>query len=1166
MSTKPLRDISLDSKYTVDDDAVLITGNQALVRLLLLQRERDRRNGLNTGGFVSGYRGSPLGGFDAELWRAGRLLEQNGIRFQPGVNEDLAATAVCGTQQLDLVPDPQVDGVFSIWYGKGPGVDRSVDAMKHGNYSGAHQNGGVLVVYGDDHPGKSSTVGNQSDPVLASIAIPSLYPASVSEFLEFGLKGWALSRYSGLWVGFKCVNETIEQTATCDVHVDTLDIVLPDRGEIPEGGVNHHPIAYDREGDERLVYSMRLPLVHRFVRANALDRVTHGPGKGRLGIVTAGKAWQDTLAALRLLGIDNARAEAIGLSVYKVGCIWPLEPEGISEFAMAHDELLFIEEKKGLLEEQAARILYNVADRPRISGKLSPDGSALIPAVGLLDPASLAAAIANRLAANGCDEVTAAARQACAGNVDAAKPPLAMRAPYFCSGCPHNTGTRVPAGSIAMGGIGCHGIAAWYRRDTLTPLQMGGEGANWIGLAPFTGTPHVFQNLGDGTYYHSGLTAIRAACAAGVNITYKILYNDAVAMTGGQPVDGPLSVGDITHQVLHEGVKRCVIVSDAPQKFGRESGIAPGVDIFHRDELARVQEDLRKIPGCTVLIYEQTCAAEKRRRRKRGKMEDPAKRMFINAAVCEGCGDCSTQSTCVSILPLETALGRKRSIDQSSCNKDYSCKKGFCPSFVTVYDAEPRKPEAVDVDDSLFANLPEPAAAIIEGSYPIMIAGIGGTGVITVGAVLGMAAHLEHRACSIYDMTGLSQKNGAVYSHLRIADSSEQIDAQRIGRGEASLLLAFDLIAAQSGESAATIASGRTHVIGNRRVAPTARFQLDPNDRIDTQLIERRFADQVGADRLHLVDAAGLAMALCGDAIASNMFTVGYAYQKGLLPVSGSAIERAIELNGVAVPFNLRAFRLGRLAAHDPDAIAKLVQGKGASDEQDIPATLEEIVAHRSALLARYQNAAYAARYRQLVERVAAREQAVAPQQDRLARAVAHNYAKLMAYKDEYEVARLYTDPEFAQSLRQQFSGELRIELNLAPPLLSRPDPVTGIAKKRAFGPRIFPVLRMLSQLKGLRGGKLDPFGYTAERRMERQLIADYESQVEELIAKLSPDNLDTAVAIAGLPEAMRGFGHVKARNVKETRARWETLRAEFLGTSETEPRVDREDRQSRQA
>jgi indolepyruvate ferredoxin oxidoreductase len=944
MSAGPLRDVSLESKYTVTNDTVLMNGNQALVRMLLLQRERDRRSGLDTAGFVSGYRGSPLGGFDAALWQAGELLERHDIRFVPGVNEDLAATALTGTQQLDLVPDPQVDGVFSLWYGKGPGVDRSIDAMKHGNYSGAHRNGGVLVVYGDDHPGKSSTVCNQSDPVLASIAIPSLYPSSVAEFIEFGLMGWAMSRYTGLWVGFKCVNETIEQTATCDISLDNIEIIAPERKELPEGGVNHRPIAYNREGEERLVYEARLPLVHSFVQANGLDRVTHGAGAGRLGIVTAGKGWQDTVAALRLLEIDDGRATDIGLSVYKVGCTWPLEPEGLRAFAAAHDELLFIEEKKSLLEEQAAHILYNDDCRPRISGKVAPDGKALITKTGQLDAGSLAAVIGDRLVANGYRDYFVAAQEDCAGSLAAGGPPLAMRAPYFCSGCPHNTSTRVPAGSTAIGGIGCHGMAAWYRPDTLAPLQMGGEGANWIGLAPFTGTRHVFQNLGDGTYYHSGLVAIRAACAANVNITYKILYNDAVAMTGGQPVDGPLSVGDISHQVLHEGVQRCVVVSDNPEKFDRSSGLAPGVDVFHRDELARVQDELRNTPGCTVLIYEQTCAAERRRRRKRGKMEDPAKRLFINAAVCEGCGDCSTQSTCVSILPLETALGRKRIIDQSSCNKDYSCQKGFCPSFVTVYGGEPRRPEGIGTDDALLAELPQPSMPEYDGSYPIMIAGIGGTGVITVGAVLGMAAHLERRACSIYDMTGLSQKNGAVYSHLRIADRNDQIDTQRIGRGEARLVLAFDLVAAHGTESAATFDRAKTHIIGNSRVAPTAVFQLNPDDRIDTSLIERRFAESVGDDRLHLVDATGLAIALSGDAIASNMFTVGYAYQKGLLPISDSAIKRAIELNGVAVPLNLQAFWLGRLAAHDAEVIRRLVEGSVPAGADDIPTTLDEIV------------------------------------------------------------------------------------------------------------------------------------------------------------------------------------------------------------------------------
>ena len=955
-----------------------------------------------------------------------------------------------------------------------------------------------------------------------------------------------MSRYTGLWVGFKCVNETIEQTATCDLHIDGVDIVLPDRGDLPDGGVNHRPIAYDREADERLVYAVRLPLVHEFVRANNLNRLTHGPGKGRVGIVTAGKAWQDTIAALRLLGIDEQKAAEIGVSVYKVGCIWPLEPDGLRAFAAGHDELLFVEEKRGLLEEQAASLLYNVPGRPLISGKQAPDGTTLIAKTGLLDPNDIAAAISNRLAANGYDE---SGWKDCARNVAASGAPVAMRAPYFCSGCPHNTSTRVPTGSVAIGGIGCHGMASWYRPDTLTPLQMGGEGANWVGLAPFTGTDHVFQNLGDGTYYHSGLIAIRAACAADVNITYKILYNDAVAMTGGQPVDGPLSVGDISYQVLHEGVKRCVVVSDDPGKFGKGSGIAPGVDIFHRDDLAQVQDELRKTPGCTVLIYEQTCAAEKRRRRKRGEMADPAKRMFINAAVCEGCGDCSVQSTCVSILPLETALGRKRAIDQSSCNKDYSCAKGFCPSFVTVYDAEPQRPQAVQSDDSIFAGLPEPERPAYDGNYPIMIAGIGGTGVITVGAVLGMAAHLEHRACSIYDMTGLSQKNGAVYSHLRIADRSERIDTQRIGQGEASLLLAFDLVAAQSADAAATLASGKTHIVGNSRVSPTSRFQLDPNDRIDSGLIEQRFAESVGNDCLHLIDATGLAVALCGDAIGVNMFTVGFAYQSGLLPLGAQAIERAIQLNGVAVAFNQRAFRLGRLAAHDPDAIARLVGGDAADDTHAIPSTLEDIVAHRSALLEKYQDGAYAARYQNVVERVAAKERAVAPASDRLARAVASNYAKLLAYKDEYEVARLFTDDAFLDALRMQFGDDARLEFNLAPPFLSRKDPITGAVRKRNFGPWVLGVFRVLARLKRIRGSWLDIFGHTAERRMERQLIREYETQVQEILAHLLPGNLDTAVALAELPEQIRGFGHIKKRHVDAVRARWQELRQGFLGT-----------------
>lgn len=1137
-----LRDISLSDKYTQNSGMLFMSGNQALVRLPLIQYQLDRRNGLNTGGFISGYRGSPLGGYDAALWQAKQALEATDVRFQPGLNEELAATAVTGSQQLSLIPDATHDGVFGIWYGKGPGVDRALDALRHGNFSGADQNGGVLVLYGDDHPGKSSTICNHSEPALAAAMIPSFYPANVGEFIEFGLLGWAASRYSGLWIGFKCVNETVEQTATVEVDLDNIHFTLPDRGELPEGGVNYRPIAKDPKLEEVIVADYRIPLLHKFIRANHIDRITHGEPQatGKLAIATAGKAWQETVAALKLLGIDKARAIELGLSVYKLGCIWPIEPQGIQQVAERHSELLVVEEKKAFMQPQIAELIINLANRPRLSGKRSPEGDELLPSSLSLSAQMIARAIALRLVANGCEEpmITSYAEQAVA---EAAKSGLAvMRTPYFCSGCPHNTSTKVPAGSVAMGGIGCHAMASAYRPDTLAPLQMGGEGCNWIGIAPFTNTQHVFQNLGDGTYYHSGLMAIRAAVAGKVNITYKILYNDAVAMTGGQPVDGPISVAEITHQVLHEGVKRCVVVSDYPEKYRGNSELAAGVEVLHRDQLDQLQRQLREIPGCTVIVYEQTCAAEKRRRRKRGKLEDPAKRMYINPAVCEGCGDCSAQSTCVSIQPLETALGRKRQIDQSSCNKDYSCNRGFCPSFVTIYDAQPKKPEALEIAGSLFDGLPTPQAPALQGdSYNIMITGIGGTGVITVGAVLGMAAHLQHRACSIYDMTGLSQKNGAVYSHLKIADQNSDIGAQQIATGEADLLLGFDMVASVGGDAFPSLAS-KTHVVGNSRVSNTVIFQFNPDDKVDNSLLEGKLAERVGEQHLHLVDASTLALKLCGDTIASNMFMVGFACQNGLLPLSVEAIERAIELNGTAVAFNLNAFRLGRVAAHDLDKLLALIEP--AQPMAALPQSADELIAHRSAHLTGYQNAQYAQRYQALVERVRAAEQALDPASEQLTATVARYYAKLLSYKDEYEVARLHSDPANLAAMRSQFSGDMRVEYNLAPPLLSKRDPVTGHLKKRSFGPWIVPAFRLLAKLRFLRGTALDIFGKTAERKMERQLIADYEALLAEIVTNLNSDNFAKAVELAALPETIRGYGHVKERHVAATRQRWAAL------------------------
>jgi indolepyruvate ferredoxin oxidoreductase len=928
-ASTPLRDVSLDDKYTRTQGAVLINGNQAIVRALLLQRQRDRAAGLNTAGFVSGYRGSPLGGLDQALWAAQGRLKDADVSFMPGINEDLAATAVWGTQQLAVMGDATVDGVFGLWYGKGPGVDRAGDPLKHGNYTGTHPNGGVLVVTGDDHQGKSSTIAHHSQQALAANSIPVLYPADVSEFVPYALLGWALSRYSGCWVGFKVVNETVEQAMTCDLDLDALAIETPEPRELPPEGI-HYRGTFTPAQDEVILRRWKLPLVQRFARANRIDRQTLGDAHAKLGIVTAGKTWHEVRLALRALGVDETRARGLGVAVYKVGLLWPLEPEGLAEFAAGKQELFFVEDKSAFVESQAAAILYNLPQRPRIVGKADETGRPLLNADVGFEAIDLALLIAARLQAlgNGDDELAqrVQALQASRRTLLAVLAPAeARRLPFFCSGCPHNTSTRVPEGSQAVAGIGCHGMAVFARPGTLLASQMGGEGLTWVGMSRYTKRQHVFQNLGDGTYYHSGLLAIRAAVASGANITYKILYNDAVAMTGGQPVDGPISPAEIAHQVVHEGVKKLVLVSDDPSRHSA-SALPPGVRIEHRDRLDAVQRELRDTAGCTVLLYEQTCAAEKRRRRKRGQFDDPDRRMFIFDEVCEGCGDCAVQSSCVSIEPKDTPLGRKRRINQSSCNKDYSCVKGFCPSFVTVQGGTPKKLKPAVSPDEAFASLPAPAEAALDGdAFGVMIPGIGGTGVITVGAVLAMAAHLEGKAASTYDMTGLSQKNGAVYSHLQIAPDVPTLRTHRLGLGDASLVLGFDMVAALADESFRTLAPGRTRFIGNHRVQPTAAVAMNPDARLDFGLLARKVTDKLGAERVRYLDASGLATALMGDAIATNFFVVGAALQLGWLPLSLAAVEKAIALNGMQVDFNQRALRYGRLWVHDPAAIDRVL-------------------------------------------------------------------------------------------------------------------------------------------------------------------------------------------------------------------------------------------------
>jgi indolepyruvate ferredoxin oxidoreductase len=1132
-----LADVQLDAKYEADRGTILLNGTQALLRLLLVQRRRDAAAGLNTAGYVSGYRGSPLGGLDQALWQQQARLAAAPVHFQPGLNEDLAATAIWGTQQAPRLPGAQVDGVFALWYGKGPGVDRSGDPVRHANRQGTAPLGGVLMAFGDDHGAKSSTVTQQSEPLLAGLGVPVLYPASVQEILDLGLHGWALSRFAGTWVGLKCVNEILETSATADAdHARRVAVVTPDDVTHPAAG-RHGRLTFDPVGEEEHLVAERLPAVHAYARANGLDRIEFGRPGARLGIVSAGKAAVDVRHALALLGLDAAAAGELGIALYQPRLIWPLEPTALAAFASGCDELLVVEEKLPFMEPQVASALFNLpaGQRPRLLGKRADDGAPLVPAHGQLDPELLARLIGGRLLARAAPPPGIAARlEALARRRDkgATTPPSpTRRLPYFCAGCPHNTSTRVPQGSVALSGIGCHTMALWMDRDTLPPTQMGGEGANWNGIAPFSDIPHVFQNLGDGTYAHSGLLAIRAAVTAGTPITYKLLYNDAVAMTGGQPVEGSFSVAEIARQLLAERVRRLVVVSDAPDKYRGADALPAGVDAVHRDRLDAVQRELREVDGVTVLIYDQTCATEKRRRRKRGRLVDPERAVLINHRVCEGCGDCSVQANCVALVARETPFGRKRQVDPSVCNKDYSCLRGFCPALVTVEGGTRRRPATAALADDLFRDLPTPARRA--GPCAILVTGIGGTGVVTVGALLAMAAHLEGRPAQVFDLTGLAQKNGAVFSHLRLGGDGDGRRAARLGPGETDLLLGCDLVVAASDEALATYDPERTAAVVNSDVVPTAQLQLDPDaDLHAAELLARLEAAVAG--RLATVDAAGHARRLLGDTLGSNLFLVGVALQRGLLPVGVAAVERALELNGVAVELNLRALRLGRLAVHAPERLAGLGTESVAAAE---PADLAGLLELHGAELTAYQDAAYAARHRALVERVAAAEQAVDPGASRLAAAVAKSYFRLLAYKDEYEVARLHADAAFEREIAAAFAGTYRVVHHLSPPWLGRPDPLTGRTPKRAFGPWLRRLLPLLARLRFLRGTPLDPFGYAAERREERRLVDEYEALVAELLERLDRDRLEAATAIAGLAAMVRGYGPVKGTAIAAYRA-----------------------------
>ncbi|MCW8128170.1 indolepyruvate ferredoxin oxidoreductase family protein [Microbulbifer halophilus] len=1162
----PTRQVSLDDRYTTLKGHVLLSGIQALVRLPIDQMRMDRERGLNTATFISGYRGSPLGGYDQQLTRAKKHLDEYNIRFVPGVNEELAATSVWGSQQVGLFDGAEVDGVCGIWYGKTPGVDRSGDAFRHGNAAGSSPQGGALIIAGDDHGCKSSSYPGQSEFAFVDMHIPVLNPATVQEVLDYGHYGLELSRFSGCWVAMITLAENMDSSSTVEVDPERVQFTYPDV-ERPEGGLNIRKQDNPLEQEERL-WRYKRPAALAFARANRLNRVVLDNPGATLGIVSTGKAHLDLMQALEDMGIDEQQARELGIRILKVGMSYPLDVPGIQKFARGLDYLLVLEEKRSLMEVQLKEELYNVHLKdphfPRILGKVDENDRPLMPMYGELSPA-VVVQVLGKVLSDKCQAASQLGERArhrlmrldkLAERISRQAGSSVSRLPMFCAGCPHNRSTKVPEGSRALAGIGCHYMAQWLDRETYTFTQMGAEGVNWVGQAPFTSEKHVFVNIGDGTYFHSGILAIRASVAARVNITYKILFNDAVAMTGGQPHDGELHPDLICRQVLSEGVEKVVLVMDDTGKYKGALTFPEQVEIRHRDHMPVVMEELRETEGCTVIIYDQTCATELRRKRKRGLLPKAEGRPFINDLVCEGCGDCVQQSSCIAVEKVDTALGDKRRINQTSCNQDMSCVNGFCPSFVTVKGGKLAKRAGVgDVLCTEAAKLPQPELPQLDEPFNLLVTGVGGTGVVTLGALLAMAAHIEGKACSTLDQTGLAQKGGAVYSHVRFAAEPQALQAVRISDGRADALLACDLIAA--GNLAACLAKlDETHsrAVVNTHLSPTAASVLGREDSHSPQAILDTLSDTVKA--LDSVEGHRLTSAALGDTLAANIFMLGFAWQKGLLPLGEEALLQTIELNGVAVEANLQGFAAGRLAAADRAALDALLSD--SRSEPKLPQGLEEVVAHRSEHLAGYQNDALARRYRALVDRVKDAEILKVPGSEALAEVVARYYAKLLAYKDEYEVARLYTDGRFAESLKENFAGDFELEFNMAPPLIAPFDKALGRPRKLKFGGWMYRAFGLLAKLKGLRGTPFDIFGYTAERKMERALIGEYEQLVDRVIGELDGSNHAAAIELLSYPDAIRGYGQVKEASLEKAKQlreaallRFENPRADIDGATQ---------------
>ena len=1119
--------VTLDDKYALENGQVFLSGIQALVRAPLDRQRLDAKLGHSTAGFISGYRGSPLGGYDQQLRRAQKFLDAHNIHFQEGVNEDLGATAVWGSQQVGLFPGAKFDGVFGAWYGKAPGVDRTGDVFKHANFAGTSPHGGVIAIAGDDHACKSSTLPSQSEFAFADAEIPVLNPSSVQEVLDYAIYGWAMSRYSGAWAGLIALADTMDSGAVVDVGVDRYDIKTPQDFVLPEEGVSirlaDNPIA-----KEARLRQFKLPAAKAFVRANALDRVMLGSARPRLGVVATGQAVRDVFEALYALGLSPEAAADAGVCVYKVAMPWPLEQEGLRAFAKECETLLVIEHKRALIETQARDALYSLEKRPRIVGKRDENGAPLLSELGALSIPEIASAIHQFLPQEARTETAKAYFERVEQSMLTAHRLEANvhRAPHFCAGCPHNTSTVVPEGSRAMAGIGCHYMATFMGRADMTS-QMGGEGVAWVGQAPFTDEDHVFVNMGDGTYSHSGSLAIRAAVAAKANVTYKILYNDAVAMTGGQHVESGQTVGGLVSNLRGEGVEEIVVVSDDPDHRRSLGGFGAGIDIFDRDELGAIQRRLRKQKGVSVIIYDQVCATEKRRRIKRGKMPPSRTRAFINTAVCEGCGDCSVKSNCLAVEPVATEFGIKRQINQSTCNQDLSCVNGFCPSFVTVEGASnaqrARPAEPIDVK-----GLAAPEHPQLDRAWNILFTGVGGAGVTTVAAILAMAAHIDGLAASTLDMTGLAQKGGPVKSHIRIAKNAEDIRSGRTPTAGADVLIGGDLIVSDSPDALELFDASRTRAVVNSDLTPTSEFIFNRDTKFESRGLLKRVEEATKS--LEAVHADALSDRYFGDEMFSNMVLFGFAWGRGLVPLTDEAVEQAITLNGVAVKQNIDAFRLGRMAAQAPERLAKL------QDDTPPLKTLDEVIATRVTMLRDYQDEAYAQRYADAIAYVRAKEKE-AGQGEELTHAAAINLAKLMAYKDEYEVARLYTNGDWRRAMNETFTGDYKLRFHLAPPLLAPKDKVTGAPKKIAFGAWMLPAFKVLARMKGLRGTNWDMFGATDERRAERALRDEYEQKLRKLADQLTSANHGLAVAIASIPDRIRGYGHVKAKAMEEARA-----------------------------